>query len=261
MRAKIAVSILLSLSLLFGVCPGALAAPDNDGIVIRKGETSDNVILLQLRLRDLGYYDYKTTGYFGEFTFDALKDFQSNNKLTADGVAGQKTLDLMYSNDAIRKPVEPIDKPAASTNTVTTSRVKYGQLKDWDKWVRARFSNKTMLKKAKVIDFNTGKSYTVVVVGGHNHADVEPATQKDCDIFKSTYGGSWSWDRRAVIVNIDGIWVAGSTNGMPHGYETVKNNGMNGQVCIHFLNSRNHIHNMRDPTHQYQVMRAAGKKK
>ncbi len=256
MRGRYVLSLLLSVALVFGFSPAALAAPDNEGIVIRKGETSDNVILLQMRLRDLGYYDYKTTGYFGEFTYEALRDFQKNNDLSSDGVAGQKTLDLMYSNDAKRKSVEPLIKPA---NTVSTSHVRYGQLKDWDKWVRSRFSRDTRLKKAKVIDFNTGKTYMVVAVGGHKHADVEPATKKDTAVLKSTFGGEWSWDRRAVIVYISGIWVAGSINGMPHGYETVSGNGMDGQVCIHFLNSRNHIHNMRDPTHQAQVMRAAGK--
>jgi peptidoglycan hydrolase-like protein with peptidoglycan-binding domain len=231
-----------------------MADPGTDDIVIKKKENSDNVILLQLRLRDLGYYNYKITGYFGDFTEQSLKDFQKTNNLTTDGVASKKTLDLMYSNAAKRNPVEPRVKP----KPVKAKSVKYGNYRDWFDYVNPRWP-KYSPEKIKVVDFNTGKVYYVRRVGGHYHADVEPYSKKDCDILKSTYGGEWSWERRAVIVYIKGEAIAGSINGMPHGYETVKNNGMTGQVCIHFLNSRTHVHNMRDPDHQYQVKRAAGK--
>lgn len=252
MIKRIAAVLLLTAALLQPI--NGMAAPDTDGIVIKQGENSDNVLLLQMRLRDLGYYNYKITGYFGDFTGDSLKSFQKTNSLTADGVAGKKTLDLLYSNDAKRSPVEPLIKPKPPT-TKPSSKPKYGHLKDWFTYVNARWPR---LTKAKVIDFDTGKSYYMIRVGGHYHADVEPATKKDCATFKSTYGGEWSWDRRAVIVYIKGEPIAASTNGMPHGYETIPNNGMYEQVCIHFLNSRTHIHNMRDPAHQHEVKRAAG---
>ncbi len=235
----------------------AFADPNTENIVIRKKENSDNVILLQLRLRDLGYYNYKITGYFGDFTEQSLKDFQSTNNLAADGVAGSKTLDLLYSNAAKRNLVEPRIKPKPAP----TVRKKYGAMKDWFDYVRYRWK-KGM--KCKVVDLDTGVSYTMVRVGGSLHADVAPATKADMLKLKKTYGGSWSWDRRAVVVYINGEAIAGSTNGMPHGSTGVPGNGMNlasgklQQVCIHFLNSRTHIHNMRDPDHQYQVKRAAG---
>lgn len=247
------VSALLLYAMLF--TPVTAAALDGEDIVIKKGETGDNVILLQMRLRDLGYYNYKITGFFGDFTATALKDFQKTNSLTADGVAGRKTMDTLYTNSAKRKPIEPRVKPQTA-KPGSTGKKTYGALKDWFDYVNKRWPRGA---KAKVMDFNTRKVYYMIRVGGHYHVDVEPATKKDTQIFKSTYGGEWSWDRRAVIVWLGGVAIAASTNGMPHGYETISGNGMTNQVCIHFLNSRTHVHNMRDPEHQRQVRRAAGK--
>lgn len=258
MRKAIAF-ILLAVLLTGNAYHSAWADPDTDKIVIKKKENSDNVILLQLRLRDLGYYNYKITGYFGDFTEQSLKDFQKTNSLTADGVAGEITLDLMYSNIAKRNPVEPRIKPKPPK----VVKKKYGALRDWFDYVRSRWKKG---QRCKVVDLDTGISYTMVRVGGSLHADVAPATKADTEKLKKTYGGSWSYDRRAVIVYLNGEAIAGSTNGQPHGSTGVPGNGMNlasgklQQVCIHFLNSRTHIHNMRDPDHQYQVQRAAGKK-
>lgn len=250
----------LVLAALLGSLMITPALADNNDIVIKKKENSDNVILLQLRLRDLGYYNYKITGYFGDFTEQSLKDFQKTNNLSTDGVAGSKTLDLLYSNTAKRNPVEPRIKPKPAPIV----RKKYGAMRDWFDYVRYKWK-KGMT--CTVVDLDTNISYKMVRVGGSLHADVAPATKADTQKLKKTYGGTWSYDRRAVIVYINGEAIAGSTNGQPHGSTDVKGNGMNlangklQQVCIHFLNSRTHIHNMRDPDHQYQVKRAAGKVK
>jgi peptidoglycan hydrolase-like protein with peptidoglycan-binding domain len=256
MLRKISAFFLVTVLLFNTVIVTAMADPNTDNIVIKKGENSDNVILLQLRLQDLGYYNYKITGFFGDFTASSLKSFQKTNSITADGIAGEKTLDALYNNSAKRLPVEPRVKPTPPK----IKNAKYGSYRDWFNYVNARWPKGT---KCKVIDFDTGKSYYVTRVGGQYHADVAPSTKHDNTVFKSTYGGEWSWERRAVIVYIQGEWIAGSTNGMPHGSTGVPGNGMNTatklqQVCIHFLNSRTHIHNMRDPDHQYQVKRAAG---
>ena len=47
-------------------------------------------IYLQQDLTTLGYYWAKITGNFGEKTEAAVKRFQEENGLTADGVAGTK---------------------------------------------------------------------------------------------------------------------------------------------------------------------------
>lgn len=106
---------------------------------------------------------------------------------------------------------------------------------------------------AIVTDVLTKKSFTVIRKGGTNHADVEPLTAKDTAIMKSIYGGKWSWDRRAVWVEIEGTLYAGSMNGMPHGKEIINNNNFAGHFCIHFTGSRTHATNRVDARHQAAI--------
>ena len=234
------------------VSPSATPVVDEEATLcpelLKNGSRGDYVMLLQMRLRDLGYYNYKITGVFGAVTENAVNLFQKNNGLVVDGAVGQKTAQVLYSNQAQRTaPTVAAKKPAPTV-------VPTGKLWDWYKTVNKSWPK---LSTRTVRDVYTGKTYKMTRVGGSNHADVEPATKADCDIFKSTYGGSWSWDRRPVIVSIGGTWVAASINGMPHGYETISGNGMTNQVCIHFLNSRTHIQNMKDSDHQECVQIAA----
>ena len=110
---------------------------------------------------------------------------------------------------------------------------------------------------ATVVDCKTFKEYSVKRVGGYNHADVECLTKQDSQIMKSLYGGVWSWTRRPVWVNIDGVWVAGSINAMPHSYEYITNNDQDGHTCIHFYMSRTHGTDRVDEAHQNAVEYAA----
>lgn len=58
---------------------------------IRMGCCGDDVEFLQRSLSDLGYSVGKSDGMFGEKTFQAVKRFQKDNKLTVDGIVGKKT--------------------------------------------------------------------------------------------------------------------------------------------------------------------------
>lgn len=104
----------------------------------------------------------------------------------------------------------------------------------------------------RVIDILSGKEYYVQRLGGYNHADVQTIDKQNTQIFKSVYGGQWSWSRRPVWVQIDDVFVAGSTNGMPHGF-SILDNGEGGHTCIHFLNSKTHGTKRVDPEHQKAI--------
>ncbi len=67
------------------------------------GMEGDDIEDLQQQLKDLGYMS-QVTGYYGETTVEALKSFQSENKLSADGMCGPKTFTLLYSDDAKESP-------------------------------------------------------------------------------------------------------------------------------------------------------------
>ncbi|MEX1308179.1 MAG: peptidoglycan-binding protein [Eubacteriales bacterium] len=57
---------------------------------------SDKVIEIQQMLVSLGYA-IEADGYFGELTDKAVKDFQSKNNLTIDGIVGDETYALLYT--------------------------------------------------------------------------------------------------------------------------------------------------------------------
>ncbi|MBP3657441.1 MAG: peptidoglycan-binding protein [Clostridia bacterium] len=64
----------------------------NDGSVLKLNSQGTKVSKLQTDLKTLGYYYADITGNFGAKTEAAVKKFQQDKGLTADGVAGAKTL-------------------------------------------------------------------------------------------------------------------------------------------------------------------------
>ena len=76
---------------------------------LREGDSGSAVTNLQYTLYELGYYDGKIDGDYGDTTKDAVRAFQIQNNLSpVDGVAGNKTLQKLYSSSA---------KSATSANT------------------------------------------------------------------------------------------------------------------------------------------------
>lgn len=86
---------------------------------MRLGESGDRVAELQRRLIELGYMTVEATGYFGQKTYDALRLFQKAAGLTADGVAGEKTVSALFASDAPRYTTTT--RPPTTTTTTTTA--------------------------------------------------------------------------------------------------------------------------------------------
>ena len=214
----------------------------------------DEVVDLQMRLRDLGYFNYKVTGYYGPSTEGAVRDFQQTNEIAADGSVGGQTRQLLYSRDAKRKTVVA----TAANDYLAVSRggtTGMGAMLNWFTEVQYIFPRQTV---ATVTDLYTGVSFQMKRTGGTNHADCEPVSTADSQKIKNIWGG-WSWTRRPVLVDVGGVRIAASMHGMPHAFDRVAGNGMTGHVCIHFYKSRNHVRNAVDPTHQRCVAIAAGR--
>jgi len=111
--------------------------------------------------------------------------------------------------------------------------------------------------EVNVTDVTTGRSFMMRRTGGRNHADSEPVSTMDSMIIFDIWGG-WSWNRRPIIVEINGQLIAASMNGMPHGFDTIPGNGIRGHLCIHFRHSMTHIGNRECLEHQAMVLRASG---
>lgn len=238
--------------------------------LLKIGSRGTAVSNLQQRLKDLGYSIGKVDGIFGSQTQKAVKEFQKDNGLAADGIAGPKT---------IAKLNNPAKKSGSGSNDEKQdSQSTKAEMLHWSEvdklWPRGTY--------ATIIDYDTGKSFKVMRSGGYNHADVETATAADTAILKSLYGGTFSWNRRAIIVKVNGRSIAASMAGMPHagrddkpnramvsnrsggyGYgqnlDAVKGNDMDGVIDVHFYGSKTHGTNRVCPQHQAQVKRAAGK--
>ncbi len=146
-----------TLSALYSAAPGESEAPAASTPVptasssssssgsystLRYGSTGDAVRNLQSALTGMGYDTKGVDGKFGRGTENAVKQFQRNNGLVSDGLAGSKTLSLVYSmagnsgsptaapvQEATATPVPeaaatpvPEATQAPSSGTVTLSR-------------------------------------------------------------------------------------------------------------------------------------------
>ena len=68
--------------------------------MLRSGSQGEEVTRLQTRLQELGYYSGGIDGQFGPGTRDAVTLFQQQHGLGADGIVGQETRDVLYSDQA-----------------------------------------------------------------------------------------------------------------------------------------------------------------
>lgn len=204
----------------------SLSSRDTAITLLKKGMKGAAVRNMQQNLRKRGFLESSATGFFGDATEGAVKLFQKKAGLRADGVAGPKTLELLYSDIKI---------------SVTKAEL-YGirgevKLSSWDK-IKNVFAKGT---KALVTDVRTGKKFWAKRTGGHEHADTEPLTAEDTAIMKKIYGGKWSAERRPVWVTVGSVTYAGSMYGEPHGSSKISGNDYNGVFCLHFKGTRLHM--------------------
>ena len=94
MRRKLFVILCIAIFLI-GICYGVFA-------VSRRGSSGSEVRQIQEKLKRWGYYNGSIDGVYGSRTEEAVKSFQRKNGLTADGIAGRKTLNAMgiYSSSS-----------------------------------------------------------------------------------------------------------------------------------------------------------------
>ena len=202
----------------------------------RYGDEGDGVTSLQKKLKEKAYYSGPVNGKFGPLTEEAVRSFQKANGLEVDGIAGKSTLELL--NAPPKSAAKPANSGAseqapAKSAQVAPNGVEYIEWSEASKIISIGWDT-------RVYDVRTGTVYYVRSFSNGKHADVEPITTDDTALLKSTFGGVWSWDPRPVWVTVNGRTFAASINGMPHGGGVNSNNGMDGQICLHFHGSSTH---------------------
>ncbi len=94
---------------------------------VRYGSKGNDAKLVQQRLIDLKYLTGKADGQFGTQSVNALKAFQQNNKLVADGVAGSGTNAVLFSWLALAADEKatnlPTPTPAPEAEEITKDNV------------------------------------------------------------------------------------------------------------------------------------------
>ncbi|HOM02849.1 MAG TPA: peptidoglycan-binding protein [Acetivibrio sp.] len=240
---------------------------------LKEGMSGSSVTALQKDLKALGYLNVEPTGYYGSLTKQAVKKLQAKYGLEDDGIAGRNTLAL----------IDRLMGRSGSSASQSTAAATRGGIEKTN-YLYSWFGNAENIFKigdtAQVYDIWTGRTFNIKRTYGYNHADCETLTAKDTEILLSIYGGSWSWERRPIIVIVNGRKMAASMAGMPHagvdsapantyvssrsgGYgagdnlDAVKNNNMNGVFDVHFLKSKTHGTNKVDTNHQNAVKEAA----
>ncbi|MEG0767647.1 MAG: peptidoglycan-binding domain-containing protein, partial [Clostridia bacterium] len=158
---------------------------------------------LQSTLQTLGYA-VTVDGDYGQATTEAVRALQHVLALPEDGIVGMQT------RQSIGRDTQGVE------------------LLDWWRGGNVSFARFSM---ALVTDVETGRSFRVWRYGGDAHADVEPLTVQDTDCLRDIYGGEWSWDRRAIWLNVNGRVIAASMNGMPHDGYHLMTNGFDGHIC------------------------------
>lgn len=270
---------------------------------LRIGDSGEEIKKLQENLKKMGFFNEEPTGFFGIVTNDAVVDFQVQMGIMPDGIVGTDTLKkveeaISQGVVAKKKPVQETSKPApakqqaqpkqeqskqpsqAQSNQQSSQQqeVSKGGKAELLSWFGGAENVFSIGSVAKVIDVDTGISFSVKRTYGYNHADVETMTAGDTETLKKIAGG-FNWTRRAIIVEVNGRRLAASMAPMPHagldskpanaqvsgrsgGYgtgdnlDTVKGNAMDGHFDIHFYNSRTHGSNKVDSNHQAMVQKA-----
>ena len=213
-----------------------LGSDSNAGGTYREGDSGAMVLWIQEALDELGYYDGEKSGRYGRLTKEAVRQFQRDNDISADGIAGPKTIAKL--REEINNEYD--SEAGSGTYNATIYNINWFTYKN------------TIIHGTgtyKITDISTGRTMNIKIQSAGNHADVEPLTKADTEVLCSLYGVTNAsqldtmnkWQRRAVVMtNGDGRQFVGSIYAIPHGKDTVSGNNFDGQFCLHFKGSTIH---------------------
>ena len=236
--------------------PGSSSGTQQEAVytTLRLGSTGTAVYNLTYELKKQGFYTGAVTSSYTEAVRQAVIAFQSAKGLDVDGIAGSKTQHALYGTVA---------PGTADPNNLTFTFYPVEKI-DWftggiqQLWAKGA--------NYKVYDVKTGIVWWAHRWSGGFHADIEPLTAADTARLCQIYGVDdaqdiWDnnlWHRRPCLVTIGNRTFACSLMGMPHNPDgdTISNNNMTGQICMHFTNSKGHDSGKVDTYHQKAIQEA-----
>ena len=87
---------------------------------LKKNSQGEDVFWLQSKLKELGYYAGHIGGTYLDGTVNAVKAFQKDHGLKADGVAGEATLRLIYKEELATPTPAPTATPTPTPTATPT---------------------------------------------------------------------------------------------------------------------------------------------
>ena len=200
------------------------------------GMTGDDVKALQQALVNLKY-TLTVNSKYDSATVEAVKLFQKLNGLGVDGVAGTKTIAKLFSGNCVTGDTVVTDPGSGtqygSSGPITPPSTSQIKLLHWFDDIKPSLKNGD---KLLVYDPATGISWTLRVYSRGRHADSEPLTQADTDAMYVAFGYQNTWSQKPVYVQLpSGVWTIASTHNVPHLSGSIKDNGFDGHLCVHFL--------------------------
>ena len=99
--------VLLALALMVFALPA-------QALTLRRGSKGSEVKRLQTALSELGYYKMDVDGVYGKGTLAAVRAYQRANGLSADGIAGPKTLGKLYAEADASAADSPGSSPGSA---------------------------------------------------------------------------------------------------------------------------------------------------
>ncbi len=216
-------------------------------VTLKNGSTGQAVQNLVAELINQGYYKYALTSKYNSSVENAVRAFQKAKGLAVDGIAGSMTQHALFNT----VPIGTADHTNLEMTLYPAEKIDWNTGGIQELWPRGA--------NVKVYDVETGLVWWAHRWSGGFHIDAEPLTAADTATICRMYGVTSStqilesthWQRRPCLITIGTRTFACSLYGVPHNPEgnTIRDNNFNGQLCIHFTNSKTHKGSKVDSLH------------
>ena len=225
--------------------PVFTAKADGTDSILSQGDKGEDVVRIQTRLFDLGFYTYKPTGSFQTVTRSAVAFYQAACGLSADGSIGEDTMRSIFTLGAKR-----VDFHAGVPLSFTAQGAitQKGEAVPW-KTVREQL---TEGETYRIRNAATGENVSLIFSSGENHAEMtvpsRPYPERTAAVSTLTawLGSANSFYKCAVLFELDGKMIAASMqwDGEEH-------------VCVYFTDSASHVLGFPDTEHDANVKKAS----
>ena len=136
-------AMVLAIAVLLGISGFTIYKVESDNArsvavaVISQGSRGETVKLIQQKLKRWGYYNGAIDGIYGSATKKAVKNFQSKNGLTADGIVGNKTLAALGISLSGSSQTSNSGTSYSNTDVTLLARLIYGEAPSRRKFYRS----------------------------------------------------------------------------------------------------------------------------